>query len=883
MWLLFLVVAFALIILYRWHRQSQILQNLSDKYVFITGCDTGFGNLLAKQLDQRGMRVLAACMTEKGAEDLKKETSSRLQTVILDVTDSQSVSSAAKWVNDCVGKSVNVESRGLWGLVNNAGISIPIAPNEWLTKEDFFRILNVNLLGTVDVTLKMLPLIRKARGRVVNVTSICGRISICGGGYCLSKYAVESFSDSIRRDMMPFGVKVSIVEPGFFKTRVSDASLQKEALTNIWAKATEEVRRSYGQNYYDKYCNTVEQSLEKCSPNLFLVTDCFEHALTAVYPKTRYSAGWDAKLFFIPLSYLPTSMMQFVTVCVGLRVHISACVPFTLKLEGGVVIGVVASICVCGGLTEHSVCLPLLRWHRQNQILPNLSDKYVMITGCDSGFGNLLAKQLDRRGMLVLAACLTEKGAESLKMESSSRLQTVILDVTNSQSVNSAVTWVTGIVGNKGLWGLVNNAGISIPTAPNEWLTKEDFSKVLNVNLLGVVDVTLQMLPLIRKARGRIVNVASVAGRVTFCGGGYCMSKYGVESFSDSLRRDLIAFGVKVCIVEPGFFKTQITDANLQKEFCRKAWARLPEEVRQSYGQQYIEKFCKDGAALSKEQAQMKSNSKLSLVTDCMEHALTAVYPWTRYSAGLDAKILYLPISYFPTMHALGIKMYKGRVRPYGKLLRTCLWGLVNNAGICIPMAANGWLKKDDFVKVLNVNLLGTIDMTLNLLPLIMKAQGRIVNVSSIFGRVSALGGGYTVSKFGVEAFSDSLRRELCDFGVKVSIIEPGAFKTHICGPSAFESLEQIWENLPADTKKSYGEKYYQTFKKMFQVVPDTSSSALYKVTDCMEHALIACYPWTRYSAGWDAKLFFIPLSYLPTCVSDYVMGQRKTPPKKVK
>ncbi|XP_063300829.1 retinol dehydrogenase 7-like [Pelobates fuscus] len=305
MWLPLLVVIFILILVYRWHRHSYILQNLSDKYVLITGCDTGFGNLLAKQLDQRGMRVLAACLTDKGAEDLKKETSSRLQTAILDVTNIQNVSSVAKWVAGIVNE------KGLWGLVNNAGISIPIAPNEWLTKEDFFRILNVNLLGTVDVTLKMLPLIRKARGRVVNVASICGRISICGGGYCLSKYAVESFSDSIRRDMMPFGVKISIVEPGFFKTRVADASLQKEALTNIWAKATEEVRRTYGQNYYDKYCSTVEQSLEKCSPNLFLVTDCIEHALTAVYPKTRYSAGWDAKLFFIPLSYLPTSWVDF--------------------------------------------------------------------------------------------------------------------------------------------------------------------------------------------------------------------------------------------------------------------------------------------------------------------------------------------------------------------------------------------------------------------------------------------------------------------------------------------------------------------------------------------------------------------------------------------
>ena len=87
-----------------------------------------------------------------------------------------------------------------------------------------------------------------------------------------------------------------------------------------------------------------------------------------------------------------------------------------------------------------------------------------------------------------------------------------------------------------GLWGLVNNAGISIPSGPNEWLNKEDFAKILNVNLLGVIEVTLSMLPLVRKARGRVVNVSSILGRVSFSGGGYCISKYGVEAFSDSLR-----------------------------------------------------------------------------------------------------------------------------------------------------------------------------------------------------------------------------------------------------------------------------------------------------------------------------------------------------------
>lgn len=304
MWLL-LPVALALIYLFRWNQRRLILPNLLDRYVLITGCDSGFGNLAAKQLDKRGMQVLAACLTQKGAENLKKETSSRLKTIILDVTDSQSVNTAAAGVASIVG------DKGLWGVVNNAGISVPTGPNEWLTKEDFNKILNVNLLGVIDVTLKMLPLIRRARGRVVNVASIAGRLTICGGGYCLSKYGVESFSDSLRREMKPFGVKVCIIEPGFFSTQVTDAKLMKESTNKVWARLPDEIRRSYGQQYYEKYCNIIDLTLSASNTKLSLVSDAMEHALTSVHPKTRYSAGWDAKLLYLPLSYLPTVITDF--------------------------------------------------------------------------------------------------------------------------------------------------------------------------------------------------------------------------------------------------------------------------------------------------------------------------------------------------------------------------------------------------------------------------------------------------------------------------------------------------------------------------------------------------------------------------------------------
>ncbi|NXG63727.1 RDH16 dehydrogenase, partial [Hemiprocne comata] len=286
----------------------------------------------------------------------------------------------------------------------------------------------------------------------------------------------------------------------------------------------------------------------------------------------------------------------------------------------------------------------LRRWHRERQTVPKLSEKYVLITGCDSGFGNLLARQLDARGLRVLAACLTNLGAARLRAATSPRLQTVLLDVTSSQSIATATAWVRECVGDRGLWGLVNNAGIAIPTAPNEWLTKDDFVKVLDVNLVGLIEVTVSLLPLVKQAQGRVVNVASVMGRVSFFGGGYCISKYGVEAFSDSLRIEMRHFGVKVCMIEPGYFKTEITSIeNLEKNFLA-IWKKLPEETRASYGESYLKEFL-----VSLRKMQSRCNSNLRLVTDCMEHALTSRFPRTRYSAGWDAKLLYLPLSYLPS------------------------------------------------------------------------------------------------------------------------------------------------------------------------------------------------------------------------------------------
>ncbi|XP_014814844.1 PREDICTED: retinol dehydrogenase 16-like [Calidris pugnax] len=299
MWLYLAAVLAGLYLLRRWHRERQTVPGLSEKYVLITGCDSGFGNLLARQLEARGLRVLAACLTPTGAAQLRAASSPRLQTLLLDVTSSQSIAAAAAWVRERVG------DRGLWGLVNNAGTAVPTAPNEWLTKDDFVKVLDVNLVGLIEVTLSLLPLLRQARGRVVNVASVMGRLASFGGGYCVSKFGVEAFSDTLRREMRPFGVQVSIIEPGGFRTGMTDPTTVAKGFKRLWERLPAETQAAYGHHYLETYIKSTVLLHRLSSPRLSRVTGTVEHALLTRCPRSRYAAGWDARFLLVPLSYCP--------------------------------------------------------------------------------------------------------------------------------------------------------------------------------------------------------------------------------------------------------------------------------------------------------------------------------------------------------------------------------------------------------------------------------------------------------------------------------------------------------------------------------------------------------------------------------------------------
>ncbi|XP_053273428.1 dehydrogenase/reductase SDR family member 9 [Pleuronectes platessa] len=303
LYLLGLVVLFYL---YRWVREMPRVPDKGSKHVYVTGCDSGFGNLLARHLDKKGFRVIAACFTEKGEDGLKKSCSDKLTTTHLDVRSQESVAKVGAMIKELVGE------QGLWAVVNNAGVSVPSAPNDWLTIDDFKSMLDVNLMGVIATTLSVLPLIKKARGRVVNVASVFGRISPTGGPYTISKYGVEAFNDSLRLNMKHFGVKVLCIEPGFFKTNVTDSVLLKRNVETLWAKLPQDVKDDYGAQFLPNSLEMIDEKVSKISDgDLMKVVGCMEHAVSAVRPRTRYSPGWDAKLFWLPLSYMPTCLTDY--------------------------------------------------------------------------------------------------------------------------------------------------------------------------------------------------------------------------------------------------------------------------------------------------------------------------------------------------------------------------------------------------------------------------------------------------------------------------------------------------------------------------------------------------------------------------------------------
>ena len=248
----------------------------------------------------------------------------------------------------------------------------------------------------------------------------------------------------------------------------------------------------------------------------------------------------------------------------------------------------------------------------------------VLITGASTGIGAACALYLDARGFRVLAGVRNLADGDALRVRSSSRLTPVQLDVTDRDSLLAGEKKIRELVGETGLGGLVNNAGIAVG-GPLEVLPLDDLRRQFEVNVVGMLAVTQALLPLLRQARGRIVNIGSIAGRtaVPFVGA-YSMSKSAVAAMTTALRLELDTWGIDVSLVEPGAIATPIWQKSTA---AADAFAGDPlyskhiANIRRAVGEAERHAISADAVARA------------------VEHALTARRPKTRYLVGVDARI----------------------------------------------------------------------------------------------------------------------------------------------------------------------------------------------------------------------------------------------------
>lgn len=256
--------------------------------------------------------------------------------------------------------------------------------------------------------------------------------------------------------------------------------------------------------------------------------------------------------------------------------------------------------------------------------------KSVVITGTSTGIGAACALHLDKLGWKVFAGVRRQADAEALKTKASSRLTPIALDVADTLSISTAASAVAGVVGDSGLDGLVNNAGVVV-TGPVEFLPLPELRRQLEINVVGQVAVTQAFLPLIRAAHGRIINMGSIAGRLaTPFSSAYGASKFALEALTDALRLELAPWGISVSIIEPGAVATPLWEKGAKTGEAMLAAA--PPEALVLYGEA-IEAFRKTSAHAARNAADPLD------VARAVEHALTAARPKTRYVVGRRAKI----------------------------------------------------------------------------------------------------------------------------------------------------------------------------------------------------------------------------------------------------
>ncbi len=262
--------------------------------VLVTGASTGIGEATVLHLKALGFDAVGAVRKDEDAERLEGQG---VRTVRIDVTDAGQIAAARDELGDVA----------LAGLVNNAGIAVA-APLEFLPVDRLRQQLEINLIGQAAVTQAFLPALRRAHGRIVNVSSIGGRVALpLVGAYNASKFGLEGLSDALRRELRPQGIDVILIEPGGVKTPIWRKG--EELADQMLEDVPPEAERLYGRLIEAVRAGTQRIARETGSEPRE-VAEVIGTALTASRPRTRYLVGSDAKLRARMAKVLPDRLMD---------------------------------------------------------------------------------------------------------------------------------------------------------------------------------------------------------------------------------------------------------------------------------------------------------------------------------------------------------------------------------------------------------------------------------------------------------------------------------------------------------------------------------------------------------------------------------------------
>ena len=289
--------------------------------VLISGCSTGIGRACALELDRRGYRVYAGVRKQDDARQLRDNASDRLTPVMLDITDDGMVADVVQQVRDETG------SRGLDALINNAGI-VTAFPLEVLPIDELRRQFEVNVFGHLAVTQKCLGLLRKSRGRIINISSTSAFVAApYVGAYAASKHALEALTDALRVEQRHFGITISLIEPGdvntpiWQKSRQASDALRERLLEQLGENidsVPEEIRSRYEADI--QAMRAATDKMARQAMPVERVIAAVLHALTARRPKGRYPIGARTWAVMLGLRNLPVGLRdRLVTSNLGMK------------------------------------------------------------------------------------------------------------------------------------------------------------------------------------------------------------------------------------------------------------------------------------------------------------------------------------------------------------------------------------------------------------------------------------------------------------------------------------------------------------------------------------------------------------------------------------